>query len=69
MKFFVILKIDQPYFWLDRAILLKGIDDPVVEAYHSYQVDLAVIYGADKEIAKKEMMEALNFEIALANVS
>lgn len=34
-----------------------------------YMVDLAVIYGADRERANKELTESLNFEIALANVS
>lgn len=30
---------------------------------------MAVLYGADKEDAEKEMGEALDFEIYLANVS
>lgn len=63
------MQIDQPDFWLDKEILLKGINDPVVEAYNNYQVDLAVLYGADRSRAEVEMTEALNFEIALANVS
>jgi len=32
-------------------------------------VDLAVIYGAERKRAEKEMMDALRFEIALANIS
>lgn len=49
--------------------LLKGLDNPVVSAYHKFQVDMAVLYGADQQRAEKEMKEALDFEIALANVS
>lgn len=32
-------------------------------------VDLAVIFGADQSIAKREVREVLDFEIKLANVS
>lgn len=48
--------------------LLKGLENPIVSAYHSFQVDMAVLYGADRKRAEKEMKEALDFEIALANV-
>jgi hypothetical protein len=40
-----------------------------VQAYHAYQVDMAVLYGADRSRAEKEMREVLDFEFALANVS
>jgi len=30
---------------------------------------MAVLYGADQERAKKEMKEAFDFEVGLANVS
>lgn len=48
--------------------LLKGLDNIVVSAYHSFQVDMAILYGADKDRAVKDMREALDFEIGLANV-
>jgi neprilysin len=41
----------------------------VVSAYHKFQVDMAVLYGADQNKAEKEMKEALDFEIELAKVS
>jgi hypothetical protein len=31
-------------------------------------VDMAVLYGADRSRAEKEMMDSLNFEMTLANV-
>lgn len=49
--------------------LLRGVDFPVVKAYHDFQVDMAVLYGADRKLAEKDMRDALEFEIALANVS
>lgn len=49
--------------------LLRGVDFPVVKAYHEFQVDMAVLYGADRKLAEKDMRDALEFEIALANVS
>lgn len=32
-------------------------------------VDIAVIYGADRSRAERELMESLEFEMKLANVS
>lgn len=40
-----------------------------MKAYHGFQVDMAVLYGADRKLAEKDMRDALEFEIALANVS
>lgn len=62
-------QIDQAALGLSREYLIKGIENPIVEAYHSYQVDMAVLYGADRKRAEKEMREVLEFEFALANVS
>jgi neprilysin len=53
---------------LDREYLINGLEDEYVQAYYSYQVDTAVIYGADRFSAELEMKEVLNFEIQLANV-
>lgn len=63
------LQIDQAALGLSREYLTKGHDDKIVQAYYSYMVDVAVIYGADRKAAKEELMEALNFEMKLANVS
>ena len=47
---------------------MKGFENPIVQAYHAYQVDMAVLYGADKSRAEKEMRDVLDLEFALANV-
>jgi hypothetical protein len=39
-----------------------------MRAYHKYQIDFAVLLGADKTRAIKEMGEVLEFERALAHV-
>lgn len=54
---------------LSREYLTKGHDDKIVKAYYRYMVDVAVIYGADRNAAESELMDALNFEMALANVN
>lgn len=54
---------------LRRVYLIKGFEDKVVKAYYQYMVDLAVIYGADRSRAEKELKESLEFEIELAKVS
>lgn len=61
-------KIDQPSFGLSREFLINGVEDKIVKAYYDYMVDTAVIYGAERATAEKELLEALEFEIKLANV-
>ena len=63
-----IIFIDQATTGLSREFLIKGMDDTIVQAYYSYMVDMAVLFGADKSNAEREMRESLNFEFALANV-
>lgn len=68
MNFWTFPQIDQAALGLSREYLIKGLENPIVEAYHSYQVDMAVLYGADRKRAEKEMREVLELELALANV-
>lgn len=42
---------------------MLNLAEPFVQAYHDYQVDLAVLFGADRSRAEVEMLEALNFVI------
>ena len=62
------LAIEQGKIDLDNHVLLKGFNDTMVTAYYDYMVDIAVLFGADKEKAKKELREVLEFEISLANI-
>ncbi|KAL7013331.1 hypothetical protein ACKWTF_015335 [Chironomus riparius] len=64
-----IISIDQPNLGLNREFLKEGLENDVVQAYHSYQVDLAVLYGADQISAESQMRDVLEFEFALANMS
>lgn len=63
-----LLQIDQAAIGLSREYLIKGLEDKIVKAYYEYMVDMAVIYGADRSRAERELMESLEFEMALANV-
>lgn len=62
-------QLDQASLGLSREYLSKGLEDKIVKAYYEYMVDIAVILGADRARATKELAESLDFEIALANVS
>ena len=62
-------QIDQASLGLSREYLHKGFEDKLVKEYYKYQVDIAVIFGADRKTAEKDMLDALNFEITMANVS
>jgi membrane metallo-endopeptidase-like protein 1 len=61
--------LDQASLGLRREFLTKGFSDKLVNAYYEYMVDIAVLFGADKERAASELKESLSFEIKLANVS
>ncbi|XP_043215645.1 neprilysin-2-like isoform X2 [Amphibalanus amphitrite] len=64
-----ILDLDQPSLGLPRKYLIKGFNDPDIQAYYKYMVDMAVMLGAPKERAESELKESLLFEIQLANIS
>ena len=48
---------------------MKGWDSPIVQLYYQLLVNVAVMFGADKTRAEKEMKAALELEITLANFS
>lgn len=54
---------------LDAKYLQKGRNDSNVKYYYEEMVDLAVRLGANREAAKKDLLDVLEFEIKLANVS
>jgi len=64
-----ILDLDQPGLGMAREYLMKGLDDPDVKAYLTYMIDVALLVGADKVEAEKQMRDNLKFEIQLANIS
>lgn len=39
-----------------------------MKAYYDYMVDIAVLFGANRQRATQELLESLKFEIKLANV-
>ncbi|KAK0169456.1 hypothetical protein PV327_011558, partial [Microctonus hyperodae] len=61
-----VIDLDQPSLGLSREFLVEGMNDKIVKAYYKYMIDIAVILGAPKEVANKEMTESLEFEKALA---
>ncbi|XP_037942107.1 neprilysin-2-like isoform X3 [Teleopsis dalmanni] len=64
-----IIDLDQSSIGLSREYLVKGFNETLVSAYYDYMVDISVLFGADKETAKKELLESLQFEMDLANIS
>lgn len=60
--------MDQSALALSREYLVKGFNETLVSAYYDYMVDISVLFGANKEQAKEQLLQSLEFEIALANV-
>lgn len=63
-----VLDLDQPEFGLRMEFLVRGIEDTNVKAYYDFMVDAAVIFGANKSDAERELLDSLKFEIELAKV-
>lgn len=51
-----------------REYYLKGLDDPIVQMYHRFAVNVAVMLGANKTAAEMEMRDMVQLEVELANV-
>uniref|UniRef100_A0ABD2WDE5 Neprilysin-2 n=1 Tax=Trichogramma kaykai TaxID=54128 RepID=A0ABD2WDE5_9HYME len=66
-----IIDIDQAVLGLNREYLSKGLDNKIVKAYYQYMVDVAEFLNPNinVNVAKKELMESLQFEMKLANIS
>ncbi|KAL7644945.1 UNVERIFIED_CONTAM: hypothetical protein RMT77_004762 [Armadillidium vulgare] len=61
--------LDQPALGMSREYLIKGNNDSDVKAYLKYSVDVAVLMGAPKERAVKDMFDVLQFQMEIANIS
>ena len=51
-----------------REYYLKPSSKTDLNAYYNYMVQIAILLGAEVDTAQKDMAEALDFEIMLANV-
>lgn len=61
-------QIDQASLGLSREYLIAKFEEPFVVAYHNYQIDLAVLFGASRDNAETAMRDVLDFETELAEV-
>merc|ERR1712112_285300 len=64
-----VINIDQADLRSYREYLINGMDDDYVKSYYNYMVNVAVLLGADRVKAEKELKESLLFEIELAHAS
>lgn len=65
-----IIELDQSSLGLpDRSYYFKGMNDTTVIAYYNLMVESAVMLGADRAEARRQMLEALEFETSLAKIS
>lgn len=64
-----VLKIDQADLGVAREFLVKGLDEDYVKHYLTYMVEIAVMLGAPKDRAEKELKDSVLFEIELAKVT
>ncbi|CAL8117858.1 unnamed protein product [Orchesella dallaii] len=60
------ITIGEPALNINDEVMKRGLNEPVVNAYYKYMVEMAVQMGAGREQAKREMLDAANFEINMA---
>ncbi|XP_060860193.1 neprilysin-2-like [Metopolophium dirhodum] len=63
------INLEQASFELSHQYLVKGTNYLVVDEYYKYMVDIAVLFGADRQRATEELKESLEFEVELAKIS
>lgn len=54
---------------MSREYLVKGMEERIVKAYYRYMVDIAVMFGAKRDVATEDLRKSLEFEMKLAKVS
>merc|ERR1711936_657879 len=64
-----VIDIDQASLGQAQTYLVKGLEDRTVAAYYKYMVNVAVLLGAERSVAEREMKESIEFEIELAHAS
>ncbi|RXG54316.1 hypothetical protein Avbf_11385 [Armadillidium vulgare] len=60
--------LDQPILPVPHEYLLQGLNESDVQAFLQYAIDLAVLLGANKTTAKKEMTEVVGFMTDMSKV-
>ena len=53
---------------IDLRITISGFDDEDVQTYYNFAVKSAILFGAEESRAKRELEEAVKFELKLAGV-
>ena len=64
-----VIDIDQASLGMSREYLINGMEDEDVTSYYNYMVNVAVLLGADRAVAARELKESLEFEMKLAHAS
>ena len=63
-------QFDQSDLMLPNAdYYMLGFNHPIIKTYYNILVEVALLLGADKEVALKDMHDLIEFEMHLANVS
>ncbi|KAL7291511.1 hypothetical protein TKK_0014771 [Trichogramma kaykai] len=64
-----LIAIDQAWLSVPREFMMEGLSHEIVKLYYDYMVDIAVLLGADKKRAIRELGDVLDFEFQLAQMS
>lgn len=63
-----LFQLNSPELPLSTKHYIELQENLTFQAYHRHQINMAKLFGADRDQAGNDMMDVLEFEVALANV-
>ena len=64
-----VMSVDQPRLGMSREYLMKGPNDPYVQANREYIKDVAILLGATPATIDQEVDQIIKFQIRLASIT
>ena len=65
----ILIVLTQASLGQAQTYLVKGLSDRTVAAYYKYMVNVAVLMGAERSVAERELKDSIEFEMELARAS
>lgn len=65
---FIFCQINRPDLGIPPQYLVEGFEHLAIQAYYNLMVDVAVMFGATRKLAERELYATLEFQRELALV-
>lgn len=65
----LVISIDQAQMSLPRSMLVRALNDTVLQTYRQMMIDLTTRYGADRQLAESDMESVLHLQRSIAEIT